>query len=150
MKNAADISVKSPTDETKLVVEVVAKRNVLRDWAIKLRRNLLAHGWLPESDYFMVASPHRFFLWKKSRQPNLEREPDYEFDPEPILQPYLQRIQSPLSELSKASFEILVSSWLSDLTILDRSGVAHGANWVLDSGLLEAVRNGSVESETAA
>jgi len=37
MKSIADIAVRSPDDQTKLVVEIILKREVSRDWAIKLR-----------------------------------------------------------------------------------------------------------------
>ena len=79
----------------------------------------------------------------------MSREPDYDFDPEPVLRTYLQRINRSLSELSEPSFEILLQSWLSDLTFADRKNLETAAPWVLESGLFDAIKNGSVEVESS-
>lgn len=147
MKNVVDLAVRSADHQTKLIVEITAKREITSDWAVKLRRNVMAHGLPTTSSYFLLASPNRFYLWNKDSALSFTKAPDYEFDPEPMLKPYLKYIQSSLSELSQTSFDILVSTWLSDLTT-PGPGTFVGSG-LLESGLLDEIKNGSVEVETS-
>jgi hypothetical protein len=64
-----------------LAVEVKNKRGTSRAWAAQLRRNMLAHGQLPETAFFLLALPDRFYLWKNTSNQLSNIEPTYEIDP---------------------------------------------------------------------
>ncbi|MCP4701847.1 MAG: hypothetical protein GY862_34050, partial [Gammaproteobacteria bacterium] len=83
----ADIVVYDRNRQIALIAEVKKKPGVTSEWAVKWRRNILAHGELPDVTFFMVALPDRFYLWKNAgNQPELV-EPSFEIDAEPILRP---------------------------------------------------------------
>ncbi len=150
MAGIADIIVRSPTDQVALVVECKANRDSTRQWAGELRRNLLEYGWLPESAFFLLALPTRFYLWQESRPS--EAAPDYEIDPAPILQQYLRETNLTLDDLSGQSLELLVSAWLENLahSPIAEEDVRPQLPWLIDSGLYKAIKNGVVVSEAAA
>ncbi|MDA1127074.1 MAG: hypothetical protein O2913_00025 [Chloroflexi bacterium] len=56
----ADLVVKSPDDNVALIVEVKARFDVTDEWASTLHRNLVIHGWIPSTAYFLLALPDFF------------------------------------------------------------------------------------------
>jgi hypothetical protein len=141
-----DIVVRSPDNETQLLVEVKKKVPASSEWATRMRRNLYTHFALPPAKYFLLALPERFYLWTNS-QASESVPPDYEVDARHILEPYARTISLPLSELSEFSFELLVQSWLEDLVhSQDRKGLATAQPWVVDSGLYDAIAHGSIKA----
>ena len=56
-----------------------------------MRRNMLAHGVVPNSRFFLLALPDRLYLWKDvGNTPDLV-EPTYEVDATPFFEPYYAR-----------------------------------------------------------
>jgi hypothetical protein len=145
MSPRADFVIRSPDDRVLLVVEAKKRVNASAEWAAQLRRNLAVQGALPPSPYFMLALPDKFFLWKhaSSHQPV---PPDYEFDAEAVLRPYLASLKSPLSDLSETSFESVVRLWLEDLV---REEGLDQPRWLHASGLDTALRDAIVTSRAA-
>jgi hypothetical protein len=138
-----DIVVYDGMDNPVLAVEVKNQHGTDTEWAAQTRRNLLIHGLLPRVRYFLLALPDRFYLWVDKPLPAIEN-PTYELDPLPYLQPYLDRADLILENLNGANFELLIVSWLIDLV---RSGELIGAgnnDWLIESGLLEAIKHGNV------
>ena len=88
-----DIEVYDRDAQLVLAAEVKSKTNASPEWAIQLRRNILAHGIYPNPPYFLMAFPDKFFLWSKAASEMQNDEPDYVVDARPILQPYLRRVQ---------------------------------------------------------
>ncbi|HEX8684350.1 MAG TPA: hypothetical protein VF707_18685 [Ardenticatenaceae bacterium] len=77
MIHYADLAVYTPDGELLLVVEVKNKRNASPEWAAQMRRNLLVHGMIPATLYFLLALPEYFFLWKGAHQSIDVIPPDY-------------------------------------------------------------------------
>ena len=135
-----------------LVAEVKNKRNTTPKWAAELRRNLLAHEGFRHAEFFLVLTPDHLYLWRGMTAEPVA--PDYVVDSHPLFLPYLQRAGLDLDRISSPVFELMAISWLSDLVHSRREpetvGHDDGRTWLVQSGLLEAVRNGRLAYELAA
>ena len=153
MKNV-DIAVYNPDGKLQLVVEVKNKPRASAEWVAHLRRNLLAHAFIPPSPYFLLALPDFFYLWKDAVSLDIRATPDFRVSAPKVMAPYLNRFSPPLSlnDLSHAGFELLMTAWLENIirTELQRDAVDPNLHWLFDSGLYEAIARGSVAIEAMA
>ena len=146
MKQIADIAVYSPDDQLKLVVEVKNYRNATDEWAAKLRRNLLAHGFIPGSEYFLLVLPEYSYLWRRNESPDAVPA-DYKSSTKDLLQ--LRGDTSNPDKLSSLGLELLTSSWLNALAVSQLSREAMPElDWVFESGLYDSIKDGSVKVES--
>ncbi|MBZ5675612.1 MAG: hypothetical protein LAP61_15330 [Acidobacteriia bacterium] len=98
-----------------LLVEAKSRHGTSEHWAARLRRNMLSHGLLPWSKYFLIATPERMYLWKQEH-PNLsEAPPGFTIDASKVLQPYFQKLHQEPSKIGPEAFELLVLTWLTDI-----------------------------------
>jgi len=140
MSAAPDFVVRAPNEGLLLAVEARNLPNASAEWAARMRRDLAAGGFLPDTPFFLLALRDHFFLWK--RPPLLDLvPPDYQVETREVLRPYLESLRTPLHELSEPGFESVVSLWLGDLVHGTPNG---GSEWLQASGLREFVRNGNV------
>jgi hypothetical protein len=152
MNQRPDFAVFSPDRQLQLVVEV--KGTPISDelWAAKFRRNLLAHGVVPTSPYFLLVLPDNLYLWSHPKQ-NADALPDFSADTATVLNRYLATSAKNPSKttLSERGLELAVGSWLSDLTSSENWLVTDmpESEWLKTSGLSEKIRTGSIESEPA-
>ena len=107
-----DISIYNRDNQLVLVGEVKTILNASQDWGAKLRRNLLAHGILPSTPYFLLAFPDKLYLWTNSNTQLGEIEPTYAVDANRIFQPYFKKARVSAEKISNQSFELIVTSWL--------------------------------------
>ncbi|MDQ4075121.1 MAG: hypothetical protein M3220_02615 [Chloroflexota bacterium] len=144
-----DLVVYNHNDELALIVEVKRKFDASKEWAARLRRNILAHGVVPRAKFFLLALPDRFYLWKDGNLPYEPNEPDYEVDPTPILQPYFDRLGISPEDMSGQSFELLIASWLNELIHSDKAyeDLDYYQSWLLDSGLSDELVGGRLAHE---
>lgn len=152
MSQIADLVAYSPDGQITLIVEVKSKIDTSRPWATRMRRNMLAHGVVPDSRFLLLALPDRLYLWKDiSNTPELV-EPTYELDATPFFQPYYERANISPDNLSGQSFELIVTSWLNELI---QSGIPTNIPEIhrqvlQESGLLEALKGASLAVEVPA
>jgi hypothetical protein len=75
--------------------------------------------------------------------------PDYEANTDEVLSQYTEQPDLNLDDISEYSLEMLVTSWLNDLTRPEPTRKMNGTNfdWVYESGLYEAIKDGSVLTE---
>lgn len=152
MSPRVDLALFSRDGQLTAVAEVKNRRGTSGEWAAELRRNILAHGGFPKADFFLMVTPDRLYLWKRSgNQPDLV-EPAYEIDAQPIFAPYFERSGVDPRLVSGPAFELMVDTWLADLM---RPGPLSGRsaaerNGLSESGFLTAIRDGRIEYETAA
>jgi hypothetical protein len=150
MDKRPDFAVFSADRQLQLVVEVKGTPKSDEQWAAKFRRNLLTHGAIPESPYFLLVLPDNVYLWSHSKQ-EPSALPDLSADTATVFSRYLApRIQSGLKPTpSERGLELAVVSWLSDLTSPDNWLVTDSpeGKWLKNSGLPEKIRTGSIESE---
>lgn len=133
-----------------LAVEVRNKRGSDNQWAAATRQLLLENGYANAAPYFLLALPDRLYLWVDKHQSDLV-EPDYSIDPLPFLKPYLGTPYVP-EHLSNIAFEMVVEAWLASLTWTGElpANVAENGNWLIESGLLDALKNGWLAYEVTA
>jgi len=145
MREAVDFVVASPDDEVKLVVEAKSRSGASSTWAAQFRRNLVAHGTLRSSAYFILALPDHFYVWKDARLAGTA-PPDFEAESQGLLAPYLRSLSTSARDLSEESFEVVVRTWLEDLVrqspSIDRA--TETPKWLVE--LSESVKNGTVKT----
>ena len=144
----ADMAVHGKDRHLQLLVEVKNKRGASKIWAAKMRRNMYAHGLLPEAPFFLLALPDKFYLWKDIALSIDLIEPDYEINPEPFLKPYYPKAYDPNYEISSEGFELIVSAWLHQiLTIPSVNLLPPNMDWLVSSGVFDAIHNGHLKLE---
>lgn len=152
MRQYADIVIYDKNGQLALIAEVKNKQGTSKEWAAKMRRNMYAHDFMPNAPFFLLALPDRFYLWKNPTGTGEEIEPTQQIDPAPFLQPYFEKASILPSTVTGKSFELIVVSWLNQ--ILRASNPEdiqnHGQDWLLNSGLFEALTGGYLKFETAA
>lgn len=153
MKNSVDVSIYDAHGQLAVLIEVKNKFGTSQEWAAKMRRNIAAHGLLPQVKYFLLALPDHFYLWKDVGPTLEEVIPTYDVNPTPFLQPYYEKIGLPPEQLSGTSFEMILTSWLGELQHIDTIP-AHlpreTQQWLQESGLLDTIRGGRIAFEEAA
>ena len=147
MSTRWDLTAYNRDSQLALVVEVKSKLNATPKWAAQLRRNILAHGTFPNAPYFLMAFPDRFFLWKNTGSNHELLEPTYVIDAHPILQPYFEQSGVTAEQVSGQSLELIVASWLSEVMHTTPDEVEVAQQWLIDSGLYDAVAGGSLDRE---
>jgi hypothetical protein len=112
-----------------------------------MRHNLLAHAGIPVSPYFMLALiPDYLYLWKESYPVDPDRAPDYEIPLQEVLQPYLAHLALPPFRVDDKQMGEIIAAWLKEITAAQPSADA-SLQWLYDSGLYEALKDGSVEMQ---
>ena len=134
------------------VAEVKNKQGTSREWAAKLRRNLLAHGGHYKADFFLLVTPDRLYIWKDAGTAPTLVQPTYEVDAQPIFTPYFERAGVDPASISGQAFELVVAAWLGDLvrSAEPQATFTNGQRWLVESGFLTAVRDGRLAYEEAA
>ena len=115
MSYLADIIVNATDGRIILIVEVKSRLDISPSWAAQLMRNYQVHGMLPQSSYFLLALPDRFYIWKDAGTNRESVEPTYEVDAIPFLGPYYEKARIAPDHISHQSLELIVSSWLHEL-----------------------------------
>jgi hypothetical protein len=149
----ADIIGYSHDKRLVLVGEVKNKKNTSPNWATQLRRNILAHSQRPpSSDYFLVATPDRLYLWKSAGDSLSSDARPLEVDARQIFASYLERAGVAPESASSPAFELAVAAWLADLaqSVELRAKLAAELPSLLDSGFLDAIKDGQIALEKAA
>lgn len=149
MRSIADIAVYDRKGRLALIVELKSKLGTSTEWAAKMRRNILAHGLLPETCFFLLALPDRFYLWDNAGITPEIVQPTYEVDATPFLQPYYEKSGISPKNLSENSFDVIVLSFLRELSqtnVLPKI-LQQNPDWLIKSGLLEALREADLARE---
>lgn len=112
-----------------------------------LRRSLMAHHLLPDVPFFMLATPIQIFLWLGDPSP--DAIPNYSASAEPVMDSYSSKQANRRRPRRGGALEIVMFSWLADVAIGIRPLSTDSAldRMLLDSGLFEQIRGGSVEFE---
>ena len=134
-----------------LLAEAKSRSGTSDKWASQLRRNILAHGALPQAPFFLIATPDRIYLWKEQGLSAAEAPPDLILNAGDALAPYLERLRPSVSQLSPEAFEFVVLSWLSDLARSPSTEAPQNSTlrWLSESGFLDSIRNAQIEHQAA-
>lgn len=138
-----DFVLESPSSRTVLLVEAKSTSAPSPEWAGRLARTLFAET-APQADLFFLLVLRNFlYLWKHVPGEGSEL-PDFSTPTEEALGPYLEQIKTPLREINPLSFELLVKSWLTDLS--EGSVPPSVERWLRDAGL-DQFENGVLREE---
>ncbi|NJL09663.1 MAG: hypothetical protein HC908_04055 [Calothrix sp. SM1_7_51] len=150
--NSWDIEIYNHQRQLVLVGEVKCLLNTSPDWAVKFRRNILAHGIFPIAPYLMIIFPDKICLWTNENGVPEEREPDYIVDAYPIFQPDFEKAGTSARKISDGSFELIVDSWLANIMYLSEPSQAsdESQKWLVDSGLYNTIKGGRFNDEAIA
>jgi hypothetical protein len=144
-----DFTVYDREGQPVLAVETKKKFNPSQDWAIQLRYNLLSRGVYPTTRFLLITLPETFYLWAIPEPFTKDQEPSFIVDARPILKPYFDKVKVSPADLSGSSFELIIGLWLNDLLdsdlVVDKIDKQH--NWLIQSGLYQAIHGGRVEHE---
>jgi hypothetical protein len=146
----ADFVVYDSSGRLRLIVEVKNKFGTSPQWAAQLRRNMVVHGVMPSLEYFLLALPDRFYLWRPTTA--LETlPPDFIEDSASFLGPYFDQGGVTPAAIGEQSLQLIVASWLSECLSADTPEdlPQQARSWLMDSGLFEAVRGGRLEAEAS-
>ena len=147
MSTGWDLTAYNRDSQLVLVVEVKSRLGATPKWATQLRRNLLAHDTLPNAPYFLMVFPDRFYLWKSTGSNYELLEPSYVIDARPILQPYFDQAGVTADHVSGQSLELIVVSWFNEVMHKTPEELDASQQWLIDSGLYEAIAGGSLDHE---
>ncbi len=141
--SAVDFVIDSPSTAAVLLVEAKSMNAPSPEWAARLVRRLLADTAPHADTSFLLVLRNYLYLWKHVPRTGTEM-PDFAARTDEALRPYLDRIQTPLTEINPLSFELLVKSWLTDLA---EGNVPPSVEaWVRDAGLTQ-FENGVLREE---
>jgi hypothetical protein len=149
MGQYADILAFDRFGQAALIAEIKNKRSTSTEWAVKMRRNMYAHGLLPNAPFFLLALPDIFYLWENTSK-NLEIvEPTQKVNPRPFLQPYYENFDILPDEITERSFEFIIKSWLSQVIKAKSPQDFYDGNqdWLISSGLFDKLAGGRLEVE---
>lgn len=143
-----DLAVFSKDRRPILVVDVRAGAGYsTAQLAAGLRRSLLAHGLLPSSPFFMIATPIQLFLWREGAEASAW--PEFSASARSVLDAYGSRHADTKRAARGGAFEIVLFSWLSDIAsgLRPLSPDSEPDRVLLESGLYEQIRDGTVDFE---
>jgi len=111
---------------------------------------MLAHGVLPQAQYFLIATPDRIYGWRQENLPPTDVPPQFTVDAQKALAPYFSRLGQTAAQISPVAFELLVLTWLKDVA---RSGEQPESDPSLrslsESGLLSSLQQAEIEMNSA-
>jgi hypothetical protein len=144
----ADILITDRDGTPVAAVEVKNRQHLTPQVAAVLRRNLMVHGYVPSTPYYLLLSQDVGYLWKYAPPPGGDVPPDYQFSLDAVVARYLK--SEPKRWLSGAELELVVLQWLIELTLDQREPTEEPEKTLAASGFLEAIRGGRVVAEAVA
>ncbi len=140
-----------PEGQIVLLAEAKNRHGTSDSWAAKLRRNMLAHGVLPKSQFFVIATPERIYGWKQDNSSPMDMLPQFTVDATRALQPYYARLNQKSVDISPRAFELLILTWLTDIarSTLDQPEIDPSLASLAESGLLSSLQKAEIEMNPA-
>lgn len=130
------------------IVELKNRQNLSPDVAIEYRRNLLVHGALPRSPFFLLLSQDMGYLWKDASPTALDVAPTRAFPMTDVVKRY--RVTQLDGRLAGIAFALLVLPWLNDLSSGRRNYSQEPEKSLAQTGFLDAIKGGNIELGAAA
>ena len=140
-----DIVIHKPNGSLVAYVEVKNRAAMDPEIATALRRNLIAHNFLPDAPYFMLLSQEKAYLWTNRGSRDSSIAPDVEIPIKEILENYLPKEVH--GRLRGKELAIAVYAWLSDLTS-HRRGTGVGEDELTRAGFIDAIKGAVLSRES--
>jgi hypothetical protein len=140
-----DFSVYDSRGQLAAVVEAKRRFDTSETWARAWHAGIVARAGGPIGANLMLFTADRVYVWRPGAE--AAAPPDFIFDAERWLRPYLEQLRIPLSEVVPGVFEEVVGLWLRDVVLEE---LPEGANSKDAEVLLRALRGGEVVQQAAA
>src|SRR5579872_2493286 len=127
------------------VVEVKNRQNLSPDVAAAFRRNMLVHGLLSKTPFFLLTSQDIGFLWKEAKEENFDALPDYEFSMDKVVSRYIK--QKPGERLYEPVLDLVVFQWLLDLTMDMQKPLEEPERTLTLAGFNESIKGAKIIAE---
>jgi hypothetical protein len=130
-----------------LLAEAMSRPGTTGEWAAHLRTNMLAHGDLPPSRYFLVATPEHMYFWSQE-DPGPEQGPDFTLDTPEVLERYLRSLKLEPSGIAPEAFKLLILTWLTVISQFVDRGLRPGpsSQWLAE--LTASLQQTSIETDS--
>jgi hypothetical protein len=136
----SDIIIKNKEDQTIAMVEVKNSQNLSKEIADNFRRNLIAHGLISNTPYFLILSQDKGFLWNQKSE---ETKKIYEFSVKKILEKYIPEIDSG-NRLKGQQLEFFIFQWLNDLALRHKENITEINTPLASSGFIHDIQDANV------
>jgi hypothetical protein len=148
---AIDIVAYDQAGRVVLLAEAKSRVGTSAEWAARFRRNMLSHGTLPKSKFFLIATPERLYFWKQDHPGVSDEPPEFTIDATTEFKPYFDRLEKTSRAVSEQALEMLVLTWLTDIA---QTGEAKSRNdpsmrWLSESGLIDSLVRARIEMNPA-
>jgi hypothetical protein len=146
-----DVIAYDPDGRVILLAEAKSRVGTSAEWAAQFRRNMLAHGTLPNAQFFLIATPERMYFRKQDGRGVQDAPPEFTIDAAAEFKPYFDRLEKTSQGVSGQALELLVLSWLTEIA---RTGDARSKKdpsrrWLADSGLIGSLEKARIEMNPA-
>jgi|WetSurMetagenome_2_1015567.scaffolds.fasta_scaffold355892_2 hypothetical protein len=145
MSHRADIVITGKDGRPAAVVELKNRRDLTPEAAASVRRSLAARGELVGVPYFLVLSGETGCLWRNGNSVAEERAPELCFPVGDALRRVFPR--APMPPVSHGQLSLMVFQWLAELTGLSGDPPDEPERSLAQTGLLRAIRGGTLERE---
>jgi hypothetical protein len=142
-----DIVIENAEGQPIAVVEVQSRRNLSRDVATEIRRNLLSYGLPTQIPYFLLLSQDMGYLWKGSTQTDPNIAPSYEFPMNDVVARYSKR--DPGQRLYETELSLLALQWLTNLSAKPQDATKEPEKTLVSAGFYDSIRDSMVLIEEA-
>lgn len=143
-----DILVSDSSGTPVAAVEIKNREQLTPRVAATLRRNLIVHGYVPPTPYFLLLSQDVGYLWKDVQPQDRDAAPNYQLAIDRIVARYLGSGAG--RRLSGAELELVILQWLIELTFELGEPQEEPERTLALSGFLAAIHGGRVVAEAAA
>lgn len=140
-----------PKGQIILVGEVKSRAGTSEKWATGFRRNMLAHGTVPDAPFFLIVTPERLYFWKQDQSEHNDSPPEFTFDTRKEFKHYFADSDKTPGIVGEQALEFLVLSWLKEIARRSPERVTNepSMRWLADSGLLKSLEEAHFESNLA-
>src|SRR5258706_14316849 len=143
MDTAVDFVFRSPHTNEVLFVEAKSINSPSAEWAGTFVRRVLGRAALEANHFLLLVLRNYLYLWKHFPRDG-SALPEFSERTEDVLKPYLETVRTSLRDMSGPSFELLVKSWLTDIS--EGSVPPSVEQWMRAAGL-EQFANGVLREE---
>ena len=141
MDNRWDIVVYDRRGQLQLAVETKSIVGTSVEWATELKQIVFDNDEFGEVPYFLLALPDRFYLWIEPGASADSHAPDYVADADSVLRPYFERSGLNPANIGHSTFDLIVGSWLSDVSLFEERAGAF-PEWLTNSQLAQVIVGG--------
>lgn len=130
-----------------LLAEVKSSYKTSEQWAARFRRNLLAHGTLPQAPYFMIATPEQIYFWRQAPLIASEELPQFTLETKNHLRTYFEKFQQGPEKITEQTLELILLLWLRDISAFGKPRAKKDPelSWLSESGFVDALSAARIE-----